>query len=345
MPAFAFSQPFLEECPHVFLATSCGSEYFKCYNVEKIHFLLGFLVKPLAGLKFSGYIKDIDFFWTLCLERIRWIVQGREKKKRFHDSNRTKQIFLFSNRGFMMKKFKCVCSGLALLASICLSGTSQADLVVISEDFSAGGSTFTQFPPQDFFLEVANWSESANTGFGDFLLANTDAGAIDDDNDLTAGVQGGGYLYREIGTNSSFASLNVSGVNHFRLNTSDAASLIVDVYSLNDGGAADLFDVAGTDIATFSGADLVGSFEAAAPTNQGDDPLAFNFDYDFDGVAEDARIFVRFSVGDQAPNSTANAIAYFDNLTFSAVAVPEPSSAILFALGCCGSVLTRRRKK
>jgi hypothetical protein len=244
----------------------------------------------------------------------------------------------------MMKKFKCVCSGLALLASICLSGTSQADLLVTSEDFSAGGSTFTQFPPQDFFLEVANWSESANTGFADFLLANTDSGAIDDDNDLTAGVQGVGYLYREIGTNSSFASLNVSGVNHFRLNTSDAASLIVDVYSLNDGGAANLLNVAGTDIATFAGADLVDSFVAAAPTNQGDAPLAFSFDYDFDGVAEDARIFVRFSVGDQAPNALRG-IAYFDNLTFSAVAVPEPSSAILLALGCCGSVLTRRRKK
>jgi hypothetical protein len=301
--------------------------------LKKIHFFLGFLVKPLAGLKFSGYFKDIDFFGHSALNEFVGLCRG-VKKKRFHDSNRTKQIFLFNNRGFIMKKFKCVCSGLALLASICLSGTSH------------GGSSLRQFPPQDFFLEVTNWSESSNTGFGDFLLANTDAGAIDDDNDLTAGVQGsGGYLYREIGTNSSFASLNVSGVNHFRLNTSDAASLIVDVYSLNDGGAADLLDVAGIDIAGFSGADLVGSFEAAAPTNQGDDPLAFNFDYDFDGVAEDARIFVRFSVGEQAPNSTANAIAYFDNLTFSAVAVPEPSSAILFALGCCGSVLTRRRKK
>ena len=246
-----------------------------------------------------------------------------------------------------MKKFKCVCSGLALLASICLSGTSQADLTVTSEDFSAGGSAPITFGSADFLLEVANWSESADSGFGDFLAANEGAGAIvdaDGTTALTAGVQGVGYLYREIGTNSSFASLNVSGVNHFRFNDSQAASLIVDVYSLNDGGAADLLNVTGTDIATFSGADLVGSFEAAAPTNQGDDPLAFNFDYDFDGVAEDARIFVRFSAGTTAPNANTG-IAYFDNLTFSAVAVPEPSSAILLALGCCGSVLTRRRKK
>ena len=80
MPAFAFSQPFLEECPHVFLATSCGSEYFKCYNIEKIHFLLGFLVKPLAGLKFSGYFKDIDFFGHSALNEFVGLCRGVKKK-------------------------------------------------------------------------------------------------------------------------------------------------------------------------------------------------------------------------------------------------------------------------
>ena len=235
----------------------------------------------------------------------------------------------------------------------CFCQSASADLVVTSENFDGTGAGGTPnfgaqagFGDNAFFQGIAGWGESSDSGFGDILLDIGNGGFIDPGqtaltSGLTAGVQGGGYLYREIGTNSSFASVNVSGDNVTR-NAPDAINfqgndLVVELFSL-DADDSFAFAEVGNDIGDAAGATLIDS-RTATSTAIGGDVNPFSFDFDLTGTAVDDRIFVRFS------NATGVAFtfAYVDNLSFSSTAVPEPGSAGLIALSLCGIGMLRRR--
>lgn len=253
-----------------------------------------------------------------------------------------------------------------LLCLVAIAATfpaaANADLVVTSENFdgtAAGGTSDfgAQGTPGDwgnnaFRMGVTGWGElnDADGNFNDFLLDIGNGGFIDPGqttatSGLTPGVNAnnGGYLYREIGTNSSFASVNVSGDNITRNgplgNSVQSNDLLVELFTLS---ATDSFAFAevGNDISTVAAATLAGSGTASS-TATGGDVNPFSFDFDLSGTAVGDRIFVRFSsvgaTGGPSPN------AYFDNLSFSSTAIPEPGSAGLIALGLCGIGMLRRR--
>jgi hypothetical protein len=239
----------------------------------------------------------------------------------------------------------------------CFCQSASADLVVTSENFDGTGTGETRnFGPQAgfgdnaFFLGIAGWGEVNDTNFSEFLLDIGNGGFIDTGqtaatSGLTAGVSATGYLYREIGTNSSFASVNVSGDNITR-DAPDAADfqsndLLVELFTL-DANDSFAFAEFGNDIGDAAvGATLIGS-GIATSTATGGDVNPFSFDFDLTGTAVDDRIFVRLSsVGADTGGPTL--FAYVDNLSFSSTAIPEPGSAGLIALSLCGIGMLRRR--
>jgi hypothetical protein len=244
----------------------------------------------------------------------------------------------------------------------CFCQSASADLVVTSENFdgTAAGDVRdfgAQGTPGDwgdnaFRMGIAGWGELDNgPGFNEFLLDIGNGGFIDPGqttatSGLTAGINGNGsYLYREIGTNSSFASVNVSGDNITRngplTSSIQSNDLLVELFTL-DANDSFAFAEFGNDIGDAAvGATLIGS-GIATSTATGGDVNPFSFDFDLTGTAVDDRIFVRLSsVGADTGGPTL--FAYVDNLSFSSTAIPEPGSAGLIALSLCGIGMLRRR--
>lgn len=219
----------------------------------------------------------------------------------------------------------------------------HADLVVTSEDFDTAGDSGAEpggFAIFGFPTTIAGWGESfggsADPGnnpdrFSDFL-GPTGNGIVGESGNA-AGIEAG-YIYREIGTQSSFSSIEIGGRNLSRPGAGQKEAIIVDLIALD---STDTFAFAefGNDVVDATSATLVGGFLSAAP-GADDLPEAFSFSYDTSGVADGSRLFVRLS-------SFTGANGYVDDLTFTAVAVPEPTSFL--ALGLVGIAALTRRKR
>jgi hypothetical protein len=228
----------------------------------------------------------------------------------------------------------------------CLSSTAVGALVVSSEDFETGGTTAAAAAPSfGFSLDVENWGESSAGGFTDFVSEPGPAGfsvgsvggvpALDG---FLAATSAAGYLYREIGTQEGFESIEISGEVYRRDDAAQFSDLNVQLFSLS---ATDPFAFAesGNDVATTG--NLVGEFVGLAPAAAGDGPVAFDFSYDVSSLADGDRLFVRL----QSEGNGTTGLAYVDNLAFSAtsVAIPEPSS--LLAMCLVGVTAVTRRKR
>lgn len=229
----------------------------------------------------------------------------------------------------------------------CLSSTAVGALVVTSEDFETGG-TATSAVSFGFALDVENWGETSASGFTEFVnepgtaaAAGFDFGSVSGApalDGVLAGINPSGYLYREIGTQDGFDSIEISGEVYRRVDATQFSDLNVQLFSLS---ATDPFTFAeaGNDI--FGTGTLVGEFAGVAPAAAGDGPVAFDFSYDVSTLADGDRLFVRL---ESEANGTTG-IAYVDNLAFSAtsVAIPEPSS--LLAMCLVGVTAVTRRKR
>ncbi len=233
-------------------------------------------------------------------------------------------------------KFNLFVPCIALLA--CLISDVQADLILSSEDFQ-GGAEPGSSASFGFSHTIANWGESAATGFADFIddqgTGTYGPSNPTDGSNFIVGIQGTGYLYREIGTQSGLESIQIAGEVHRRNDTPQFSPLVVDLISL-DASDAFAFQESGNDVVDASTASLVGGFLAAAPGAANTDAVPFSFSYDVSGVADGSRFFVRLQ-------SNGEGLAYVDNLAFSATAVPEPSSFLSICF--LGVVFASRRRR
>ncbi|WP_149753037.1 PEP-CTERM sorting domain-containing protein [Rubripirellula obstinata] len=225
-----------------------------------------------------------------------------------------------------------------------LTTSLHGALVVTSENFNDPGAAEpggeTNF---GFEITIADWGESVNvngTGgaFNDFLGAGSSFTGL---NGNAAGLSTAGYIYREIGTQDSFLSIGVSGISLTRDN-GQRNTIGVELFSLP---ASDPFAFAevGNDIADEANAVSLGEFVSSDPANMIGATAPFSFSYDVSGVANGDRLFVRLRNTGLIQGQNAPSLGYVDNLAFTAVVIPEPSSFL--AIGLVGIASFTRRKR
>ncbi len=203
-----------------------------------------------------------------------------------------------------------------------------AGVVVTNGDFEASG---TNFSTGGFAQGVPGWGERNNNSgfpaFSDFLIIGAAHGAYL--NGQTAGISNhvgdNGYLYQEVGTADGQPTLQVTGVNFWRNDSSNQhGPLAVAMYWLpsTDGFA---FAELGNDILGVG--TLINSFVVSDPVSQ-NSVVPFSLAFDVSSLSSDARLFLRFDAA-----STTN-FAYVDNVAVQAI--PEPSTLVLTVLALLG---------
>lgn len=215
---------------------------------------------------------------------------------------------------------------MALAAMTC---TSQAALSLTGGNFEDGGSGDT--------LDVANFFESATTGYDDYVLDTAVHGTADRKLALD---RNGGYVYQSLGLYVDELALTLSG-DVLQRNSQGEGSVTISFWQTGAG----VVGADGSTVDTLTGATQLGlSFDLNAASYGSfagsDDTIAFlSAAIDISGATVGNQIW--FNIQDQ--NGGTGVETILNNLAVTTTAVPEPSYAALLGLGGLALIICRRK--